>query len=447
MEKYLVPLKPARENPKPNLKRHNNQPWKRSLVELNGKLEPKYRHDLSYLLVESYAQMKTFPHSYHIDGDPCLTHIGRINEDVNFSWQKRGVSALEFDNKGIYLASVTKSGCLTVHDFENLFCWSNDSSAYMHEDESNQLLHLEMRQQLDSVLWNPTNQNEVLKTKFTFSFNGIDSNNGLSEVAFTTDDKSRVIATDTHGILNIWDRRVGAFPCLEFTTESCSVLNSVQLHVENQIAFAAGKHGIVYMWDLRGGKSSEVYQTYKKACHPPLSSLKISALLDKIAPLKAQSGIFPKEIHSIRLNPSCPYQLGFHLDDGWSGVLDLNSFRVTHIHCPPPAWLNGSSTSTNLSCLRKPSWLPTHSIYAVGSSTEDGIHFLDFYPDNSSPSHVDYKEDVSGSDKRRKQNRFVPLSEGVTACAAHPLNGTIVAGTKHSSLLVVSHKRSQSETG
>lgn len=33
-----------------------------------------------------------------------------------------------------------------------------------------------------------------------------------------------------------------------------------------------------------------------------------------------------------------------------------------------------------------------------------------------------------------KQNRFVPLSEGVTACATHPLNSTIVAGTKVGSL-------------
>jgi hypothetical protein len=39
-------------------------------------------------------------------------------------------------------------------------------------------------------------------------------------------------------------------------------------------------------------------------------------------------------------------------------------------------------------------------------------------------------ESVSGVNHQNKQNRFVPLSEGVTACAAHPLNGTIVVGTK-----------------
>ncbi|KAJ0469925.1 hypothetical protein HanIR_Chr14g0713191 [Helianthus annuus] len=62
-------------------------------------------------------------------------------------------------------------------------------------------------------------------------------------------------------------------------------------------------------------------------------------MLNKIRPLKAQSSILPKEIQSININPSCPYQLGFHLDDGWSGVLDLHNFQVSHIHCPPPTWL------------------------------------------------------------------------------------------------------------
>lgn len=33
--------------------------------------------------------------------------------------------------------------------------------------------------------------------------------------------------------------------------------------------------------------------------------------------MQAQSHIVSKEIHSIDLDPSCPYQLAFHLDDGW----------------------------------------------------------------------------------------------------------------------------------
>ncbi|KAA0052839.1 Transducin/WD40 repeat-like superfamily protein, putative isoform 2 [Cucumis melo var. makuwa] len=140
----------------------------------------------------------------------------------------------------------------------------------------------------------------------------------------------------------------------------------------------------------------------------------------------------PKEIHSIDFNPACPYQLAFHLDDGWSGILDVYNFQVTHIHCPPPAWINDSNIPTDQLFLRKPSWLPTDSIYVVGSSSDEGIHLLDFHPDSRSPSHVDYNDELcgSGAEHKKRQNRFVKLSEGVTSCAAHPLNGTIFAGTK-----------------
>ncbi|PWA88254.1 WD40/YVTN repeat-like-containing domain-containing protein [Artemisia annua] len=107
------------------------------------------------------------------------------------------------------------------------------------------------------------------------------------------------------------------------------------------------------------------------------------------------------------------FQLGFHLDDGWSGVLDVQKFQVSHIHCPPPPWLDGA-TSNALLPPRKPSWLPEHSIYAVGSTSSNELHLLDFYPNTSSPCHC------------------------VTVCATHPLNGTIVAGTLNASLLMIS---------
>uniref|UniRef100_A0A3Q7JML1 Uncharacterized protein n=1 Tax=Solanum lycopersicum TaxID=4081 RepID=A0A3Q7JML1_SOLLC len=84
---------------------------------------------------------------------------------------------------------------------------------------------------------------------------------------------------------------------------------------------------------------------------------------------KAQSNIVSKEIHSIHINPSCQNQLAFHLDDGWDGFNDL----------------------ANLRCLRKPSWIPAYSIYVVGSLSSNGLYLLDFYPDRSSPCHVDFK--------------------------------------------------------
>ncbi|KAK4855191.1 hypothetical protein QYF36_004896 [Acer negundo] len=440
MEKYLVPLESSLENPKkPNLRNR----WKRSVLELNGRFDPKYRHDLSTLLMQSYHEtmlwticlnkIGVFPHLYHVNGVPCDTHVRVISTGP-------GISALEFDTKGIYLVSVTRSGCLTVHDFETLYCQSSDALPNLKEDESKHVLHISLKQQLDAVRWNLANLDEVLQTRRAINVIGSHVNKGLCDIAFTATDKSRLIASDTHGMLNIWDRRMSVLPCLELTTDSRSILNSIQLHVENQIIFASGKHGSIYMWDLRGGRSSAAFQSHKEVCHPPLASLKLATMLEKIGSLKAQSNIVPQEIHSIDLDPSSPYQLAFHLDDGWSGVLDIYNFQVTHVHCPPPAWLNGPNNSADQLHLRKPSWLPTHSIYAVGSSSDHGIHLLDFYPDSSSPSHVDFNEDVSERNCHGKQNRFVPLSEGVTACAAHPLNGTIIAGTKDSSLLVVSQK-------
>ncbi|OMO75027.1 hypothetical protein COLO4_26371 [Corchorus olitorius] len=428
--------------------------------------------------------------------------------------------------KGIYLVSVTKSGCLTVHDFETLYCHSNESLPGLNEDESKHLLHLSLRQQLDVVRWNLANQDEVactsvksnevmifdvglvsskpvelittsntepypfysiafaseqnsfylhmshhsdtwwlcvqfgvrevekevwilsldkvLRTRRTLSVLGSEVSKGISDIAFTATDDSRLIASDTNGVVNIWDRRKSVLPCLELITGSRSTLNTIQPNVENQTIFGASKDGTIYMWDLRGGRTSAAFQCHNEAGHPSLLSLKLATMLAKIGSLKAQSDIVPNEIHSINLDPSCPYQLAFHLDDGWSGVLDIYNLRVTHVHCPPPAWfivfidsIVQYSVALGISLFLFIFLL----IYVVGSSFDSGIHILDFYPDTSSPSHVDYKEDLqslSEMNYQRKQNIFLPLSEGVTACATHPLNGTIIAGTKNSSLLVVS---------
>ncbi|KAF7824080.1 uncharacterized protein G2W53_022224 [Senna tora] len=470
MDKYVI-------RPKSEIEcahRFRRRRWKRGSVELNGRFEPNYRHQMIDLLTRSYSEVGAFPHLYHVhvngNGEPCQSHVNRLASEANINYQvpfrKQGISAVDFDTKGIYLVSVTKSGCLTVHDFESLYCRINESTC-LEEDESKHILHISLNRQLDAVQWNPLNQDEVvcasaksnellifdvgyvssepvqvLRTRHTTTVHGSNIHRGLFDVALMPND-SRILAADTHGIINVWDRRVKALPCLELSSSSFGTLNSIQLNAENQIIFGAGKHGIVYAWDIRGGRASATFQSHKEICHPPVTSVKLASLLEKIESLRAQSDIIPKEIHSINLNPSCPYQLAFHLDDGWSGVLDIYNLKVTHIHCPPPAWLNDSYVSDELSHIRKPSWLSTCSIYVVGSSSDCGIHLLDFYPNTSSPSHVDYKEDVkeiSRVNNQNNQNRFLPLSEGVTACAAHPLYNTIIAGTKQTSLLVISQR-------
>ncbi|KAL6502976.1 hypothetical protein OROHE_024144 [Orobanche hederae] len=442
MDRYLVPVNPATEKPK-SVKRH---PWKRSLVELNGKFEPSYRHHLSSLIIQSYSEVGAFPHTYHVNGEPCQTHGDWfLNAGLNYpsAISRQGVSSLEFDSKGVYLASVTKSGCLTVHDFDTI--QSPDSK----EDEAKQLLHISTCQQLDVVRWNLANQDEiactstkssevhifdigyvssepieVLRKRPNITVHGFNVHKGFSDIAFSSDDNSRLttsklLASDTNGVINVWDRRVSDLPCLELTTNSAGSLNSIKISGDNEIIYGASKQGTIFMWDLRGGRSNSAFGNHKEEYCFPLKAVKLSQELEKISSLKAQSNIVSKEIHSIDIDPSCPYQLAFHLDDGWDEPNDL----------------------ANLSYLRKPCWLPDNSIYIVGSSSSNGLYLLDFYPDSNSPCHVDSNEDIKNTEESTSQhekNRFLSLSESVTSCVSHPLNGTIVAGTKLSSLLVIS---------
>ncbi|PIA53456.1 hypothetical protein AQUCO_00900207v1 [Aquilegia coerulea] len=421
-------------------KSRRREPWKRVVAELDGRYSLKYRRQASAIMLQSYTEMGAFTHLYHIDEGKCPTHMNRLINTVaddQVTFRREGISGLEFDSKGIYLVSVTKAGCLLVQDFESLYCLSGGQSTCPKEDESKHVVHLSTCQPLDVVRWNLANQDEVactsmisndvlifdigyissypievLKKRPTISGQGCVVARGFSDIAFSSVDKSRLFASDMHGGINIWDRRMSNFPCVELTTDTHSPLNSIQLSMENQIVYGAGKHGIIYAWDLRGGRTSAAFQNNKEE----------------------QSDIVPREIFSIDLDPSAPYQLAFHLDNGWSGVVDTQSLQVTHIHCPPPAWLNGWDTSH----MRKPAWLPTCSIYAVGSTFDNGVYLLDFYPAPISACHVDFNDEVQNIPMETAQNFFVPLSEAVTACATHPLTGAIVAGTKKSSLLVIS---------
>ncbi|KAI3859756.1 hypothetical protein MKX03_029709 [Papaver bracteatum] len=323
MEKYVVHCPPSPDNPQSSFL--CRPPWERSVAELVGRYSPKYRHDVSTLLLESYPE--------HFGGLACRTHRNSVINIANrntsqVTLRRDGISALEFDSKGVYVASVTKSGCLTVHDFETLYCLSNGSSPYLKEDDTKHLLHLSMNQQLDVVRWNIANQDEVactsvqsneilifdigyvssepvevLRQRPTVNVHGSEVPRGLSDIAFTLSDKSSNL------------------PCLELSsTDSRSNLNSIQLNVENQIScivFGAGKHGIVYAWDLHGGRISWAFRSHRE-----VKGTGISCILS---------------LHPVALHD--PFFFSMHL------IPDLQ-----------------------------------FQIYAVGSSSSDGIHLLDFYP-------------------------------------------------------------------
>lgn len=452
------------EEPAPPPRRHR---WRRIIAELDGRIDSRFQHRDSRLLLDSFTEVGAFDHKYYIHGEErCRTYVDRIisASTINFHPVREGVSAIEFDRKGIYIASVTLSGCLTVHDFETLYCSKYGPPCSMPDESSNYVLHISNRIPLNAVRWNPGNQDEIACTSnqsdnvFLFDIGYVSSTptevlhkgkskfpslysescKSLTDITFTSDDKSRIFASGLDGAVYMWDMRSSKTHCLELVASPEAQFNTVKLTVDNRTVFGATKNGTIHVWDLRGGRASAAFQSHNEV--QQLMSVKLSTLLGKIASLKEQSNIVSSPILSIDFNPSCSYQLAFHLDDGWSGVLNVNNLNVTHLHCPPPAWLEGTDLVLQKQ-LRKPTWLLTSSIYAVGSSSYDGIYLLDFHPDTSSACHVDYKEETRVSGENQPAgNKFVPLSQRVLSCAAHPLSHTIIAGTQFSSLLMLSQK-------
>ncbi|TKW40023.1 hypothetical protein SEVIR_1G218500v4 [Setaria viridis] len=468
MDKFLVAAAPhSGEDPAPPPPPPRRHRWRRIAVELDGRIDARFRHRESRLLLNSFAEVGAFDHKYYMHGEErCRTYVDRMisASTMNLHLVREGISAIEFDKKGIYLASVTFSGCLTVHDFETLYCSIYGRSCSTPNDSSNYVLHISNRMPLNAVRWNPENQDEIACTSsqsdkvFLFDIGYVssapteilqkgkskfptlysESRKSLTDIAFTSDDKSRIFASGLDGAVYMWDRRSSKTHCLELVAPPESQFNTVKLSVDNRTVFGATKNGTIHVWDIRGGRASAAFQSHNEV--QQLSSVKVSTLLGKIASLKEQSNIVSSPILSIDFNPSCPYQLAFHLDDGWSGVLNVNNLSVTHLHCPPPAWLESTDLVLQKQ-LRKPTWLPTSSIYAVGSSSYDGIYVLDFHPDTSSACHVDYKEETRGLEENQPvENKLVPLSQRVLSCAAHPLSHTIIAGTQYSSLLMLSQK-------
>ncbi|KAG8060457.1 hypothetical protein GUJ93_ZPchr0002g26062, partial [Zizania palustris] len=371
---------------------------------------------------------------------------------------RSGISSILSQTQSTYYFSIA----CCFQDYHNpsaIYCFL----VGLLDDSSNFLLHISNSMPLCAVRWNPENQDEIVCTSgengtvLLFDIGYVssvptevllkgrsrfpvlsESRKGLTDLAFSSDDKPRLFASGLDGAVYMWDMRLSKTHCLELTGSPESQFSSVNLNIDNRTVFAASKNGTVHAWDLRGGRASAAFQSHNEV--QQLSSVKLSTLLGKVPLLKEQSNIVSSGIHSIDFNPSCSYQLAFHLDNGWSGVLNVNTLSVSHLHCPPPAWLENMDFMLK-ELPRKPTWLSTSSIYAVGSSSSSGMYLLDFHPDSNSASHVDYNEEIRVSEEHQPAaNKFIPLSQRVISCAAHPLCHTILAGTQFSSLLMLSQK-------
>eukprot|EP00249_Psilotum_nudum_P011739 c23353_g1_i2 orf=461-1639(+) len=366
------------------------------------------------------------------------------------------ISGLNFDSKGFYLASVSSAGCLAVHDYETIYCRAEVSNATTVKP----IVHIATNLKLEAICWNPTNQDEVacvaaggrkvycydiacmsynpveiLKMKTSTARELNTDPSGLFDVTFCNMSANKVLACGEDGNVHVWDRRANPqYQSLLSAPKSGTSLSSLQISTDEQVIYAGSDRGLIYAWDLRGGTQSVAFLIPGKDYHPPFATFNLALLLEQISSLREQTDITISAVHSIRLNPSCGRQLAFHLNNGWSGVLDLSELGLTHIHCPPPPWLGGSSACSPI-CQRKPAWLPTHSVYVSGSCADLKIHFLDFKP---SPNSLCYAQ-VSRNGQSRPRNELL-VSEPVIVCAAHPMTNHLIVGTEVGTLQLIAHK-------
>lgn len=78
---------------------------------------------------------------------------------------------------------------------------------------------------------------EILISIFLISFFLIHSWYAVSYYLWSPNFHFRLLASDTDGVINIWDRRVSDLPCLELTTNSTGLLNSIKLSGDNEVGF------------------------------------------------------------------------------------------------------------------------------------------------------------------------------------------------------------------
>ncbi|BFI04286.1 hypothetical protein MPTK1_1g11920 [Marchantia polymorpha subsp. ruderalis] len=240
-------------------------------------------------------------------------------------------------------------------------------------------------------------------------------------------------------------------------TEPSRGLNSIQLSSDEQMLYCGSEGGYIYLWDLRGGKNS-AFVSSAKDYNQPVAAIRIENQLRKISSLRAQTDICPSSVDAISLNPACEKQLAFHLSCGWSGVLDMSTLDVTHIHCPPPPWSHIMSDQRDSISVfstpgvatvptfqprtdvrrRKPVWLNTFPVYAVGSGSDSKVHMLDFTLGPKSRYSLDHYR----SNSEKEWQTELRTSEAVVAIASHPLNDTLVAGCEEGKLLLIGQKKS-----
>lgn len=367
------------------------------------------------------------------------------------------IKDVSIDDTGQLFAFASSDGTLDVWDFDCFRTHSLDGTL----DDVRGLLQIHSKHDAECIKWNPLNQNEIVcvgsmskvvslydlqicqdtptDTLFTqMKVTGTNSRGtaisrdrfiGLNQVHLSRK-APLVYAGGTDGNVYMWDRRASRGPAgiLSSTKDTCSVLSITTAH-ESPMLVGGTLAGNVHIWDLRTGKAPLAFTSQRT----PLAGFRQApgypfALADgfrTLPQLSMQTTVQNSGVSCLTLDPQDGKRLGFVLNCGWSGVLDLCSLELTHVHCPP--WKDKIGPC-------KGEWAHLSTAFLVAGL--DGIRFLDFSSspwagcgvDSSSPNHL-----VSPGPAT------LHVSDEAGIFALHPLSDELVIGTSSGTIALGSY--------
>ena len=269
-------------------------------------------------------------------------------------------------------------------------------------------------------------------TGFTGGFTG--ENEGLLDVCFAPGAGGvSFAASGRKGRVFLWDARCAAAPRATLHAPGASAASSkaavrcVRFGCDGQTVLAGTGAGEIHVWDLRGGSGSGFSKTSKGAFSNAFSVasrrttsfpvLFTTRVADALALAPTLSGghldaparrlwvdAMRSGVDWCEQDPHDPRRVGFHLNSGWSGVLDLASGdkdgggipTATHAHCPAPLYAPGADgaapvlapgiSQPALAHRRTAAWLTNGAggskcaALLVGCPGTSGVRALDFSP-------------------------------------------------------------------
>lgn len=408
---------------------------------------------------------------------------------TRISASNNAVSAIEFDSTGSVVTSATNGGAIDAQAMSTLrvtggelYCptlklstereieairWNHDGSLVMTTASTSRIVMAYKGESVRAPGSRGMSHRTLRMQEYRVQETDSNCCSGLRDLLLDTKDPRCIFASSSQGQGYMWDTRLSGeketaqlFSPLKIASAVSSPL--VISDDGHTVIGGDGERGELLIWDMRklGGKSMSFGTLGDKAQRfGVIAQLSVSKLLQKTV-IAEDIKISDVGIHWLGYDPADQRRLGFHLSNGWSGVIDVMKPCVTHAHCPPAPWLEVRAPETGainelqpdhlsvpMCDLRRRTacWLPDGGSLAVGLGVKPGVRVLDFAPTSTSRHWLQgfTVADIDREPESRYASGHEPILVDTTSkiftVAAHPHNhGELVAGGESCLSLIAS---------